>query len=148
MEVFENRQAASAHASSLISSTLSTWLDDHNRASLVVSGGGTPLSCLRMLSTNSLPWRRIDVTLTDERDIPPEHPDSNQKMVRENLLVANAAEGRFVRLEKGEIEPIQPFACNLVGMGDDGHFASIFPDSPQLAEAVSSAYSVEINSDC
>ena len=53
------------------------------------------------------------------------------------ILVDKAGGATFVPLQEG-IETLQPFACCLVGMGEDGHFASVFPDSPQLQEALSS----------
>jgi 6-phosphogluconolactonase len=66
-------------------------------------------------------------------------------MVCENMIVANAENANFVRLQEGAIDDLQPFACTLVGMGEDGHFASLFPDSPQLEEAlVSTSELIEV----
>lgn len=138
MEIFDNREAASEHAAKLMSECLIAQLENHERAGLVVSGGNTPLSCLQILSESDLPWHRVDVTLTDEREVPPDHCDSNEKMVRENLLVGRAKSARFLRLEMQTVVALQPFTCTLVGMGEDGHFASLFPDSPQLAEGLQS----------
>jgi 6-phosphogluconolactonase len=138
MQIFEDRESASAYTAELISNTLIARLQTQERASCVVSGGSTPLVCLRMLSETELPWQRIDVTLTDERDVPATHPESNEKMARENLLTARAASARFIFLEQKAVARLTPFTTTLVGMGEDGHFASIFPNSPQLAEALKS----------
>lgn len=121
-----------------MSKSITAQLECQKRATVVVSGGSTPLRCLQILSKMDLPWHRVDVTLTDEREVSADHPDSNEKMVRENLLVAKAKSARFLRLENLSVDPLQPFACTLVGMGEDGHFASLFPDSPQLSEGLES----------
>lgn len=138
MREFDNQQRASEFAAQTISKRLLARLEVSERACLVVSGGSTPIECLSILSNMDLPWGRIDVTLTDERNVPVDHAESNEKMVRETLLTANAATARFVRLGEENIKSLQPFACCLAGMGEDGHFASIFPDSPQLKEAITS----------
>jgi 6-phosphogluconolactonase len=145
MQMFEDRSAASSHVAELISSSLLAQLQKSERASLVLSGGSSPVSCLQFLSQKDLPWNRIDITLTDERNVPSDHVDSNENMVCENMIVANAENANFVRLQEGAIDDLQPFACTLVGMGEDGHFASLFPDSPQLEEAlVSTSELIEV----
>lgn len=138
MQVFRDRASASAVAAKLITERLASRLDRQERASLMVSGGSTPATCLQILSKVNLPWSRVDITLTDEREVPSNHPDSNEKMVREKLLIANAGAGNFVRLEGENTRRLHPFACTLVGMGDDGHFASLFPDAPQLTKGLHS----------
>ena len=138
MHIFKDRASASAEAAKLIAERLSSQLDRQERASLMVSGGNTPATCLQMLSEANLPWSRVDITLTDEREVPSNHPDSNEKMVREKLLIANAGAGNFVRLQGDNTRRLHPFACTLIGMGNDGHFASLFPDAPQLTKGLQS----------
>ena len=63
-------------------------------------------------------------------------------MVGEKLMISKAASAKFVRLEGDKIRDLHPFACTLVGMGEDGHFASLFPDSPQLEDGLHSTAEV------
>jgi 6-phosphogluconolactonase len=140
MKLFKDRESASVYVAGLIEGTLAKRLNDKQRCTFVASGGSTPVNCLKRLSRAALDWARIDVTLTDEREVPVDHDASNEKMVRENLLVEYATSGQFIQLHSQQISSSQPFACTLVGMGDDGHFASIFPDSPQMQEALQSKF--------
>jgi 6-phosphogluconolactonase len=138
MDIFKDIQSASLATARMISDALGIKLSTHERASLMVSGGSTPLMCFKALSKSEVIWSRVDITLTDERDVPRDHPASNEKMIREHLLVANASRANFVALNTGNIQTLHPFACTLVGMGEDGHFASLFPDSPELEEGLNS----------
>jgi 6-phosphogluconolactonase len=119
------------------------------RASMVATGGSTPGPLYDRLSRTALDWSKISVTLSDERCVPPDHPDSNERMVRARLLKGPAAAARFLPL-KGDGEPDKdaaaasaalallprPFDLVVLGMGDDGHIASLFPGSPVLARAL------------
>ncbi|MFT5101793.1 MAG: 6-phosphogluconolactonase [Candidatus Azotimanducaceae bacterium] len=142
MDVFTNRLLASNSAAHLIFESISAQLQKQERASVMVSGGSTPAVCFEALSKTDLPWSQIDITTTDEREVPPTHPDSNEKMVREKLMISMAASANFIRLEGDMIRALHPFSCTLVGMGEDGHFASLFPDSPQLEEGLHSTAEV------
>lgn len=120
------------------------------QALLVVSGGSTPVPFFEALSTCELPWSRVVVTLADERWLPDTHPDSNARLVRAHLLQGAATEARFVPLFNGAPHPAQglpaleaelvrlPWPADVVilGMGADGHTASLFPHAPELSEAL------------
>jgi len=115
-------------------------------ASLVVSGGSTPRALFERLATSAFAWDRVSITLADERWVAPEHPDSNEGMLRQVLLRDRAAQARFVPLFNGAADPWaglperseaiaalpRPFDAVLLGMGADGHTASYFPEQDQL----------------
>jgi 6-phosphogluconolactonase len=147
MEFFlENREAASVVAAAKIISTLQQQLAAKRSASLVVSGGTSPGRCFEELAKQDIGWDRITVLASDERWVPPDHDDSNEKLIRDTLLVGHAKRASFVpyfdadtsigdrcteldtHIRKGPF----PFTCSLLGMGADGHFASLFPDADNL----------------
>lgn len=142
---FETRLEASEAAAKRITELLAKRLDNQAEASLIVSGGTTPRQCFAALSKAPLDWQRVQVLLSDERWVPASHEDSNEKLVRESLLVEKAGSAMLVPVYADGVSPedrcealqdplpVLPFACSLIGMGDDGHFASLFPDAEQLA---------------
>ena len=120
------------------------------RATLVLSGGTTPRRFLEALSSQALSWREVTITLADERCVAPDDARSNERLVRDNLLHGAAAAATFVPLyvshadpESGIVEiaanvatlPL-PFDVVVLGMGSDGHCASLFPGGDRLAEAL------------
>lgn len=119
-------------------------------ASLVVSGGSTPVAMFHALSALALPWEKVWITLADERWVPETDEQSNAALVREHLLRDEAAAARFVGLHTDAPDPFhgareaserlvampRPFDAVVLGMGDDGHTASLFPRSPQLSAAL------------
>lgn len=120
------------------------------RASLVVPGGSTPKLLFAALSCRPAPWDRVFVTLTDERWVSPRDPASNERLVRELLLQGLARAAKFVGLKTtattaeeaiGDVEARlavlpRPFDVVVMGMGEDGHFASLFPGAAGLAAAL------------
>ncbi|HWG71544.1 MAG TPA: 6-phosphogluconolactonase [Steroidobacteraceae bacterium] len=122
-------------------------------ASLVVSGGRTPQRLFEMLRARPLDWSRVCIALADERWVDPADGASNEKLVRDVLLKDLAASARFLGLKNGAPTPDlgavsawetfarvpRPFDAVLLGMGDDGHTASLFPGSPNLPSALNPA---------
>lgn len=119
-------------------------------ASLVASGGTTPGAMFDLLACADVPWRDIAVTLSDDRWIETTSDHSNEKLVRSRLLTAKAAAARFVPLKMGhrhaqdarhEVDTAvrampRPFDVVLLGMGTDGHIASLIPGAEGLARAL------------
>lgn len=119
------------------------------RATLVVSGGRSPVAFFERLAAESLDWSKVVVSLADERWVPVEHPDSNAALVRRHLLQGPAAAATFIGLyslapsleaaaEQADrlLAELPPIDVLVLGMGDDGHTASLFPSSPNLREAL------------
>ncbi|WP_353328623.1 6-phosphogluconolactonase [Chitiniphilus shinanonensis] len=135
-----------------IAQALAAAIAARGQASAAVSGGRTPAGMFKALSEKDIDWSRVSLTLVDERWVPVEHADSNERTVRQNLLVNRAAAARFVspvsaadtpHAGQAEIEARfatlpQPFDVLILGMGDDGHTASLFPEAPELEAACAS----------
>ncbi len=129
---------------------LQAGIDKRGIASCVVSGGSTPVGLFEQLSQCDFDWHKVIITLADERWVPADSVDSNQHLVRTHLLKNNAAEATFIDLTSEHPTPHQaqpvieqrltgihrPFDLVLLGMGNDGHTASLFPESPELLKAM------------
>lgn len=126
------------------------------RFSLVLSGGSTPKALYQQLThlSKPFPWEKVHIYFGDERCVPPDHPESNYRMARQALLSAVPIPANQVYRMKGELEPHQAAAeydgllrgqfpqpkgadLTLLGMGDDGHTASLFPGTVALHETQS-----------
>lgn len=120
-----------------LASEISNCLMSHDHASLAVPGGTTPGPVFDTLSGARLHWDRVHVLLTDERQVPPDDERSNERLLRQRLLVDRAAAATFLRLAPDmDLSGELPLSILLLGMGEDGHCASLFPGSPQLDAAL------------
>ncbi len=129
-----------------VGDTVRKALDARGEASLVVSGGRSPVAFMEALASQNLDWAKVSVTLADERWVPAGHPDSNAGLVSKHLLSGQAAKGALVNLYGGEETPEAgvagcierlskmptPFDVVVLGMGEDGHTASLFPHAAEL----------------
>lgn len=135
--LFESRGSLSSALATDVANALQHHVRAKGSASLAVSGGSTPKLFFETLSRFDIPWSRITVTLVDERQVPETSPRSNAKLVRENLLQNSAAGAEFVPLfENPDAENVGTLDVVVLGMGNDGHTASFFPDGDNLSEAL------------
>jgi 6-phosphogluconolactonase/glucosamine-6-phosphate isomerase/deaminase len=102
---FETRLEASTAAADRIALLLAKRLDNNGDASVIVSGGSSPRQCMAALAEAPLDWRRVQVALSDERWVPPDHEDSNEKLVRESLLVGPAASATLLPVFAEGVSP-------------------------------------------
>jgi len=135
--------------------------DECGRARIAISGGSTPLAAFQLLADRGEPWRsrmpwdKLDLYWVDERAVPPDSPDSNYRMTREALLDHVPLKPEQIHRIEGELEPqvaasryeselrgsfhledseSPRFDLIALGMGDDGHTASIFPHTQAIHE--------------
>jgi 6-phosphogluconolactonase len=147
---FADLVALSRALADQIAAALKAAIAARGLASLVVSGGKSPLQLFEQLRAEKLDWSRVCIALADERWVDPGDAESNEKLVREHLLRGPAAGARFHGLKNGAPTPDmgavsawetfarvpRPFDAVVLGMGDDGHTASLFPGSPNLPRAL------------
>jgi 6-phosphogluconolactonase len=154
LEVVENAGALAARACEIIAGHVQTASYPFR---LLLSGGATPRATYQLLAQRDLNWDCAELFFGDERFVPPEHPDSNYRMVRESLLSTGKVNPRKLlaiptdgtpqsaadrydetlrqQYGAGTLEPGVPlFHLTLLGLGDDGHTASLLPGQPVLKE--------------
>ena len=129
-----SRKAASTQTAQLIEASIRATLEKQPTSQIAVSGGSTPVQCYEFLSQTDLAWARVNITLTDERIVPTNHIDSNTRMLKQHLIHNEAKQANFVDMMDMPLS--EPFSAVLLGMGEDGHFASIFPDSAERGVAL------------
>jgi 6-phosphogluconolactonase len=151
VETFSGRNALFRAGAELFVEAMCSAVEQRKRFSVALSGGSTPKGLYELLARppfgGSLPWKDAHVFWGDERCVPPDHPDSNYRMAREALLSKVPIPEKQVHRFRGELEPdaaardyekeLQAFFgadprfdLVLLGLGVEGHTASLFPGSP------------------
>ncbi|HTD56757.1 MAG TPA: 6-phosphogluconolactonase [Silvibacterium sp.] len=159
--VYDTPDALSRAAADHFLETAQAAVASRGKARIAVSGGHTPKTTFELLANpaerylTAMPWAQIELFWVDERCVPPDHPDSNYRMTREAMLdKVPIKSGQVFRIE-GELEPdagaaryestirnqfrlegaeTPRFDVLALGMGDDGHTASLFPHTAALHE--------------
>jgi 6-phosphogluconolactonase len=155
VEILDDQDALSVRAAALIAATMNGCAAPFR---LCLAGGSTPKSAYRLLARrNDLPWDCVEIFFGDERFVPPDHLDSNYRMAKENLLSSGNVQPRALlamstdgapencaeayeeelRQQYGAsiLDPAVPlFDLMLLGLGADGHTASLLPGQPVLEE--------------
>lgn len=148
--LFEDRASLFATLAQHCREHLSDALNRNGAASLMVSGGSTPAPLYETLSLSDLDWQRISVALVDERWVDKNHSASNEALIERCLLINNAKSAHFVGMKNqaataaegcSDTEALyrglpQPFTISVLGMGSDGHTASLFPHAEGLSNAL------------
>jgi 6-phosphogluconolactonase len=147
---YATREAAALALAGHVGERLRAGVAARAAASMVVSGGGSPVGFFHALRASPLPWGLVTIVPTDERWVPVTDEQSNEGMIRRELLSGEPGFAHFVSLFRRHSSPAaalpelnlalaevpRPFDTVVIGMGDDGHTASLFPDSPDLASAL------------
>lgn len=136
LEVFDTPESAARAAARLLTERLSAG----GRA--VLAGGKTPLLAYSLFGKADLLWHRLQLIPSDERCLPPEHPERNDRAIAAALGPQTYTLHRFpaelgpeeaARRMEQTVRELLPFDLALLGLGEDGHTASLFPDHPALA---------------
>ena len=112
---------------------------DKSISRIVLSGGSTPASFYKLLSETDIKWSNYEITLSDERDVEILDPLSNEGSIKA-IINNNSFNKSFISLAKegaqSRLDLIKSYDLCILGMGDDGHIASIFPNMSNLSEAL------------
>jgi len=166
VEVLESPVSAATRGAVLFFSTAADVMAREGRFTVALSGGSTPIPLFERIAEQAagsgLPWRKVHLFWADERCVPPDHPDSNYRQVRDNLLTRLPKPGPVVHRIRGELSPeeaaracaaelafcfpgsaIPRFDMIWLGVGSDGHTASLFPGMDPAAFAGRTAVEVQ-----
>lgn len=147
---FKNKEELDLNLAKNVAAQLQQAIDLKGKASIAFSGGSTPKGFFKALSTIDIDWEKVTLTLADDRWLEESHENSNAKLIKENLMVNLAAKASFFSLtQQSDLttdylttltetanESILPLDVVILGMGEDGHTASIFPCSEQVEQGL------------
>ena len=147
---YDSRAALAAAVASRIADDLAAAIAKQGAASLIVPGGTTPVAVFDALARMPLAWDKVTVLPCDERWVPRFHADSNEGLIHHHLQQGEAKAAKLLGLYRPLPTPgdaaaeitaslrtvPRPFASVFLGMGEDGHFASLFPGRAETAPAL------------
>lgn len=146
IETFPDAQTWAEACAARLAETLQATVLETGHAVFAGAGGSMPSPIYRRLAGMDLDWARITVTLVDERYVPETSPQSNARLMKQDLLTGGASAATFLPLFRSEVTVDRAAALAarelaaagprldavLLGMGEDGHICSMFPQSPTL----------------
>lgn len=145
---YKDRQQQANYLAIAVAEQLRTAIKAGKKAALAVPGGTTPAPFLQALAGQELDWKQVGITLGDERQVPADNERSNAKLLQDNFLHA-VPDARFQPLysETDDLQAVSaalqenylPLDVCVLGMGTDGHFASLFPAATNLAQGLNPA---------
>ncbi|TGE84083.1 6-phosphogluconolactonase [Pseudoalteromonas sp. KS88] len=150
---FDSKEALTAELSASLEQSLVSGIKNDGRAVLMVSGGSSPAPAYKHLSNLELDWDNIDVAMVDERWVDVEHEKSNEAFIKGTLLQNHGAAANFITMknaaetaeqgskecEKAYQQLKQAFDVTILGMGPDGHTASLFPHAQGLEQGLTTS---------
>jgi 6-phosphogluconolactonase len=142
-----------------VAEALRRGIAERGAASLVVSGGKSPVPFFHALRVQALDWSKVWITLADERWVPPSSPDSNEHLLRQHLIRDAVLDARLVSLWTRDEKAInavpevmerigrmpRPFDAVVLGMGEDGHTASLFPGNSALEAMLNPRWALTVS---
>ncbi|WP_369608755.1 6-phosphogluconolactonase [Snodgrassella alvi] len=151
LHLFDTPTAMNTALATAITANLQNAINLRSKASLAVSGGPTPVELFQILSQAQIEWNQVYITLVDERWVDKHHEDSNERLIHTHLLQNKAKEAHFISLKTIAENPYDgvneiqtrlqqslplPIDALVLGMGDDGHTASLFPHAENLYKGI------------
>jgi 6-phosphogluconolactonase len=143
LETYPSAGALAEACAHGVEACLAQALMTRGRAALVATGGRSPGRVYDRLREAKVDWARVIVTLSDERCVDRASPDANARQLDERLFQGEPAKAHFLPLwpcaDEAALRALMPFDAVLLGMGEDGHIASLIPGSAALAEGLDPA---------